>query len=272
MRSLPLILCLALAGTVAGFADDGHHHEDLTQEQLGTVHFPVSCSTDSQKSFEKGVALLHSFWYEEYEKAFQEIEKQDPKCAMAYWGEGMSSRHQLWGHPDAKTVKKEYTALKKAEKLHAETERERSYISALKEFYSNGKRTHEVRAKAYSDAMENVYQKYPDDHEAAIFYSLSLLASEPDGDTTFANRKKAGAILEKLFDIAPNHPGVAHYLIHSYDKPQLAELGLPAARRYAQIAPFAPHAVHMPSHIFARVGDWPASIKSNTASIDATRK
>src|SRR3954466_1703795 len=121
MRSLPLILCLALAGAVSGVADEGHHHEDLTQEQLGTVHFPVTCSTDSQKSFEKGVALLHSFWYEESEKAFQEIEKQDPKCAMAYWGEGMSSWHQLWGHPDAKTVKKEYAALKKAEKLHAET-------------------------------------------------------------------------------------------------------------------------------------------------------
>jgi tetratricopeptide (TPR) repeat protein len=120
--------------------------------------------------------------------------------------------------------------------------------------------------------MEKVYQKYPDDHEAAAFYALSLLASEPDEDTTFANRKKAGAILEKLFDAEPNHPGVAHYLIHSYDKPQLAERGLPAARRYAQIAPFSPHAVHMPSHIFARVGDWPASIQSNRASIDATRK
>jgi len=162
--------------------------------------------------------------------------------------------------------------LKKAEKLQAKTERERDYIATLKTFYSNAKLEHEKRAKAYSDAMEKVYQKYPDDHEAAAFYALSLLASEPDEDTTFANRKKAGAVLEKLFDLEPNHPGVAHYLIHSYDKPQLAELGLPAARRYAQIAPFAPHAVHMPSHIFARVGDWPASIQSNRASIDATRK
>ena len=119
-------------------------------------------------------------------------------------------------------------------------------------------------------AMEKVYERYPDDHEAAAFYALSLLASEPDNDTTFANRKKAGAILEKLFALEPNHPGIAHYLIHTYDKPQLAELGLPAARRYAQIAPFSPHAVHMPSHIFARVGDWPDSIKSNLASIAAT--
>src|SRR5258705_12314804 len=120
--------------------------------------------------------------------------------------------------------------------------------------------------------MEGVYQHYPEDREAAAFYALSLLASEPDGDTTFANRKKAAAVLEKLFAEEPDHPGVAHYLIHSYDKPELAELGLPAARRYAAIAPLAPHAVHMPSHIFARVGDWQASIESNRASIEATRK
>ena len=272
MRKLIWILCIAAVYCGVAVADEGHHHEELTQEQLGTVHFPVSCAPDVQKSFEKGVALLHSFWYEESGKAFQEIQKQDPKCAMAYWGEGMSAWHQLWGHPDAKTIKKELAGLKKAEKLQGKTDRERDYIAALKQFYSNGKQDHEKRAKAYSDAMEKVYQKYPDDHEAAVFYALSLLASEPDEDTTFADRKKAGAVLEKLFDTEPNHPGVAHYLIHSYDKPQLAELGLPAARRYAQIAPFAPHAVHMPSHIFARVGDWQASIQSNRASIDATRK
>jgi tetratricopeptide (TPR) repeat protein len=272
MRRFIWVLCLAVSCCGVAVADDGDHHEELTSEQLGTVHFPVSCSPNVQKNFEKGVALLHSFWYEESAKAFQGIQKQDPKCAMAYWGEGMSSWHQLWGHPDAKTVKSGLAGLKKAEKIHAGTERERDYIAALKNFYSNGKLDHQVRAKAYSDAMEKVYQKYPDDHEAAIFYALSLLASEPDGDTTFTNRKKAGAILEKLFDVEQNHPGVAHYLIHSYDKPQLAELGLPAARRYAAIAPFAPHAVHMPSHIFARVGDWQASIASNKASIEATRK
>lgn len=272
MRKLIWVLWVAAAYCGVAAADEGHHHEELTQEQLGTVHFPVSCAPEVQKSFEKGVALLHSFWYEEAEKAFHEIEKQDPKCAMAYWGEGMSSWHQLWGRPDAKTIKKELAGLKKAENLQAKTERERDYIAALKNFYSNGKRDHKARAGAYSAAMEKVYQKYPEDHEAAAFYALSLLASEPDGDTTFANRKKAGEVLGKLFDVEPNHPGVAHYLIHSYDKPQLAELGLPAARRYAQIAPSAPHAVHMPSHIFARVGDWPASIQSNRASIEATRK
>ena len=271
MYKLVLILSIAVAFPVSAAADEGHHHEELTQDQLGTVHFPVSCSPDAQKSSEKGVALLHSFWYEESEKIFLAIEKQDPKCAMAYWGEGMSQWHQLWNRPDAATIKRERAALKKAGT--AKTDRERDYLGALKTFYSDDKKMdHEARARAYSAAMEKVYQKNPDDHEAAAFYALSLLASEPAGDTTFANRKQAGAILEKLMEIEPNHPGIAHYLIHSYDKPQLAELGLPAARRYAQIAPAAPHALHMPSHIFARLGLWQDDIDSNLASIAATRK
>jgi tetratricopeptide (TPR) repeat protein len=273
MHKLIWVLCVAVA--VCGFvaADEDHHHEELTQDQLGTVHFPVSCTPDAQKTFEKGVALLHSFWYEEAEKTFLEVEKQDPKCAMAYWGEAMSLWHQLWNQPDAGVIKRASAELKKADKAKAKSDRERDYIHALEAFYSNSKKAdHEARARAYSGAMEKVYKKYPDDHEAAAFYALSLLASEPDNDTTFANRKQAGAILEKLFDAEPNHPGIAHYLIHTYDKPQLAQLGLPAARRYAQIAPSAPHAVHMPSHIFARVGDWPDSIQSNLASIAATRK
>jgi tetratricopeptide (TPR) repeat protein len=253
-------------------ADEGQHHEELTQQQLGTVHFPVSCTPEAQRSFQKGVALLHSFWYEGAEKTFVEVEKQDQKCAMAYWGEAMSHWHQLWDQPKEATIERAEAKLKKADAAKAKTERERDYIGALKAFYSSSKKPdHEARARAYSQAMEKVYQKYPDDHEAAAFYALSLLASEPDGDTTFANRKKAGAILEKLFALEPNHPGIAHYLIHTYDKPQLAELGLPAARRYAQIAPMAPHALHMPSHIFARLGMWQEDINSNLSSIAATR-
>jgi tetratricopeptide (TPR) repeat protein len=273
MRKFIWILCVAAAFSGAMIADEDHHHEELTQQQLGTVHFPVSCSPDAQKTFEKGVALLHSFWYEESEKTFLDVEKQDPKCAMAYWGEAMSLWHQLWNHPDSATIQRASAELKKAHKAKAKTRRERDYIQALEAFYSNDKKAdHETRARAYSAAMEKVYQKYPDDHEAAAFYALSLLASEPDNDTTFANRKQAGAILEKLFDVEPNHPGIAHYLIHAYDKPQLAQLGLPAARRYAQIAPAAPHALHMPSHIFARLGLWQDDINSNLASIAATRK
>lgn len=273
MRKLIWVVCIAAACCGWAAADEDHHHEELTQGQLGTVHFPVSCTPEAQKSFEKGVALLHSFWYEEAEKTFLDVEKQDPKCAMAYWGEAMSFWHQLWDQPKGPTIKRASAELKKADKAKPPTERERDYIGAAKAFYSDSKKSnHEARARAYSAAMQKVYEKYPEDHEAAAFYALSLLASEPDGDTTFANRKKAGAILEKLFDTEPNHPGIAHYLIHTYDKPQLAQLGLPAARRYAQIAPSAPHAVHMPSHIFARVGDWPDSIQSNLASIAATRK
>jgi tetratricopeptide (TPR) repeat protein len=272
MRKLIWMCCAVVALSGFSGADEGHHHEELTEQQLGTVHFTVSCSAGVQKDFEKGVALLHSFWYEESEKTFEGIAKRDPQCAMAYWGQGMSAWHQLWDRPKEATIKANLDLLSKAEKLHPSTQRERDYIAALKTFYSSSdKMDHQQRAEAYSAAMEKVYQDYPDDHEAAAFYALSLLAAEPDGDTTFANRKKAGAVLGKLFDLEPNHPGVAHYLIHTYDKPQLAELGLPAARRYALIAPFAPHAVHMPSHIFARVGDWQASIQSNLASIAATR-
>jgi len=153
------------------------------------------------------------------------------------------------------------------------TPRENSYITAITSFYSDSEKSdHAARAKAYSDAMKNVYAAYPDDHEAAVFYALSLLASEPHADATFINRKQAAAILEKLFATEPDHPGVAHYLIHAYDKPQLAQLGIPAARRYAQVAPAAPHALHMPSHIFARVGLWQDDINSNLASVAATRK
>jgi len=260
----------------AAFADDdqSHHHEELTKSQLGTVAFPVSCAVSVQKPFERGVALLHSFWYEEAEKEFTRIAVDDPHCAMAHWGIAMSLWHQLWNNPDAKVVQRGLDEVHEAKTTDGPaTPREKAYITAIAAFYGDAKKlNHEARAKAYSDAMKKVYESYPDDHEATVFYALSLLASEPHDDATFANRKQAAAILEKLFATEPDHPGVAHYLIHSYDKPQLAQLGLPAARRYAQIAPSAPHALHMPSHIFARVGLWQDDINSNLASIAATRK
>jgi len=271
MKRAGLVFAVVSLFGVLALADEGHHHEDLTAEQLGTVHFPVSSTAFSQKAFERGVALLHSFWYEEAEKEFVQISKDDPACAMAHWGVAMSLWHQLWDSPNAATIKRGMAELKKAQSMHPATDREREYISALGAFYRK-KGDHDERAKAYSQAMEGVYRRYPSDREAAAFYALSLLASEPDGDTTFANRKKAAAVLEILFKEEPNHPGVAHYLIHSYDKPQLAALGLPAARSYAKIAPAAPHALHMPSHIFARLGLWQDDIASNLASIAATRK
>ncbi len=272
MKQVVLACIVSMLFSFGALADEGHHHEDLTTDQLGTVHFPVSCAAAVQKPFERGVALLHSFWYEEAEKEFEQIAKDDPRCAMAHWGIAMSIWHQLWNHPDAATVQRGQAEVKNAKSLHPKTNRERDYVAAMDAFYRGKKRDYQDRASAYSKAMETAYQRYPDDREAAAFYALSLLASEPDNDTTFANRKQAAAVLEKLFAVEPDHPGVAHYLIHSYDKPQLAELGLPAARRYAQIAPAAPHALHMPSHIFARLGLWQDDIDSNLASIAATRK
>jgi tetratricopeptide (TPR) repeat protein len=267
----------ALAIFIPALADDEKdhlHHEDLTTAQLGLVNFTVSCSPAVQKPFERGVALLHSFWYEEAEKEFMQVSADDPHCAMAHWGVAMSLWHQLWNEPDSKVIQHGLDEVHQAKTTDGPTTpREQAYIAAIAAFYTDSEKlNHKARAKSYSDGMKKIYETYPDDHEAAAFYALSLLASEPHDDTTFANRKQAAAVLEKLFAIEPDHPGVAHYLIHAYDKPQLAQLGLPAARRYAQIAPAAPHALHMPSHIFARVGDWQDDINSNLASIAATRK
>ena len=281
MKRVPCLLCVsvftlsALAGAALANDDEGQHHpEELTTAQLGTVTFPVSCAPAVQKPFERGVALLHSFWYEEAEKEFAQISARDPNCAMARWGLAMSRWHQLWNEPDKKVIQHGLDEVREAKTTDGPTTpREKAYIAAIAAFYSDSKNLkHDARAKAYSDAMKKVYETYPDDHEAAVFYALSLLASEPHEDATFANRKQAAAILEQLFATEPDHPGVAHYLIHAYDKPQLAQLGLPAARRYAQVAPAAPHALHMPSHIFARVGLWQDDINSNLASIAATRK
>ncbi len=271
--ALSLLFAVPLA-----FADEGHHHA-MTAEELGTVHFQTSCSPKVEADFNRGVALLHSFWYEEAEKTFRKVAKEDGKCAMADWGIAMSLYHQLWEYPEDKTLAEGDELLTKAEALKA-TPREQEYIHALHAYFGRSPAGQErptrirpqARATAYSEAMEQVALHHADDREALVFYALSLLASQPPHDTTFVNRKKAAAILEKVFAEDPTHPGVAHYLIHSYDKPQLAQYGLNAARSYAKIAPAAPHALHMPSHIFARLGLWQEDIDSNMASIAATRK
>ncbi len=266
---LAALFCLA-SMTVA---DEGPHDHHDPGEQLGSVLFPVSCAPAVQASFNRGVALLHSFWYEEAEKQFDTISEQDPNCAMAHWGEAMSKYHQLWERPDKEKLQAGWEEVQRAQKLHARTQREREYIAAVAAFYRDyKKKDHLVRATAYSQAMAKVYADNPDDLEAGAFYALSLLASEPPNDGSFANRKKAIGILNPLFKQQPNHPGLAHYIIHSCDKPQLASLGLDAARAYAQIAPSSAHAVHMPSHIFARLGLWQGDIHSNLQSVEITRK
>jgi tetratricopeptide (TPR) repeat protein len=270
MFLLAVALCFAI-GLPAVADDEGHHHEDLNEVQVGTVHFPSSCASAVQKPVERGVAMLHSFWYEEAEKQFQQIEKDDPQCAIAHWGVAMSLWHQLWNRPDKPVLERGGAELKAGRSLHA-TVREHDYIVALSAFYAHPSRSYQKRVTAYSKQMAKVSERNPDDHEAAAFYALSLLASEPDHDKANTNRKQAATVLEKLFGEEPNHPGVAHYLIHTYDKPDMAQQGLPAARKYAQLAPAAPHALHMPAHIFARLGLWQDDIASNEASIAATQK
>jgi tetratricopeptide (TPR) repeat protein len=273
MKLFSVILLTLVFCALPSFADEAHHHEDLTPEQLGTVHFPVSCTPSVQKSFDRGVALLHSFWYEQAETTFQQIAKEDHQCAMAHWGIAMSLWHQLWNHPDEKTVERGRSEADAADAFRPKTEREHQYITAINAFYSGpSTRKYQSRATDYSKAMQKVYQRNPQDYEAAAFYALSLLASEPENSANHGNRKKAAAVLEPVFAVEPNHPGVIHYLIHTYDTEEMAPLGLPAARRYAQIAPAAPHALHMPSHIFARLGLWQDDINSNLASITASRQ
>jgi tetratricopeptide (TPR) repeat protein len=267
-----LVLFVLLLSLAPVNAEEQHQHFD-SNEKLGTVSFPTSCAPSAQKPFERGVALLHSFWYDEANKQFQRVAEDDPKCAMADWGQAMSLYHQLWSRPDSADLKRAWSLLRKACAIGAKTPRERDYIEALSAFYRRyDKLDHEKRATAYAQAMEKVSQRYPDDHEASVFYALSLLASAPDHDTTLENPKKAIAILNKLFEQEPEHPGVAHYLIHAADNPQLAQLGLSAARRYAEIAPASPHAVHMPSHIFARLGLWQDDIQSNLKSVQVSRQ
>jgi tetratricopeptide (TPR) repeat protein len=239
-------------------------------EKLGTVTFPVSCTPAASQQFARAVALLHSFWYEEAVKAFTEVTVTDPSCAMGFWGVAMSMYYPLWYPPSEATLRAGLAVLDRAKAVSAKTQRERDYIAAIDTFYRDwDKSDHRSRAIAYEQAMERLSAQYPDDQEAAIFYALALNATAPPTDKTYANQLKAGAILEKVLTAQPNHPGVAHYLIHSYDSASLASRALPAARSYAKIAPSAPHALHMPGHIFTRLGLWQESIDSNRMSADA---
>lgn len=275
VKLLPCLLCATILLVIpTGALDDEpmHHHHDAS-EKLGKVSFPISCAPGSQASFERGVALLHSFGYEDAEAQFVEVAKSDPSCAMAHWGIAMSLFHEIWERPQDSTLKRGHQEIEKAQKIGAKTERERGYISALGVFYSDPSvKNYLAQAAAYSDAMGKLYQQYPNDLEAGAFYALSLLAAQPPGDTSHAAQKKAVAVLTPLFQREPNHPGLAHYIIHSCDSPELAPMGLGAARRYADIASSSAHAVHMPSHIFARLGLWQEDIQANLKSVALVEK
>lgn len=233
---------------------------------FGEISFVSSCDVKVQETFDLAISLLHSFEYTEAEKAFAKVIDADPECAMAYWGVAMSNFHSLWMQSGTDYLEKGSKVLEIARSLPT-GEREKDYIAALSGFYNNWESvSHKERVKAFEQEMFKVYQKYSDDEEAAIFYSLALTATADPTDRTYRAQRKSGAILESLFPFQPDHPGIAHYIIHNYDYPELAVLALPTARKYAQIAPASAHAQHMPSHIFTRLGLWKESISSNLNS------
>ena len=235
--------------------------------KVSEVGFLVSCGAAAQKKFNQAAWILHSFWYDEAVKAFTAVTETEPSCAMGYWGVAMSYWYPLWYPPNAAALKAGSDAVEKAAAAQPKTDRERDYIAAIATFYrDNDKIDHRTRAVAYEKAMEQVHLRYPDDREAGVFYALALVATAPPTDKTYANQKKAAAILKKVRAELPDHPGVAHYLIHANDSAELAEDGLTAALCYAAIAPAVPHALHMPSHIFTRLGMWRQSIDANRAA------
>jgi tetratricopeptide (TPR) repeat protein len=268
MKARGLGFLLVVCCCCSLFADQPAQVQPAAGEKLGTVDFPVSCEAQQQAAFNRGVALLHDFWYDKAEQQFQAIAAADPKCAMAYWGEALSLWHQIWDRPNDETLKRGLALVQQGQKIGAKTQRERDYLNAVAKFYGKyQKKSFEVRVDAYSNAMAKLHEKYPQDHEAAAFYALSLLAAAPP--RTLTNNKKALALLNQEFVLVPDHPGVAHYIIHSCDNPQMAADGLKAAQAYGVIAPSAPHAAHMPGHIFARLGMWPEDIQANLASVAA---
>lgn len=260
---------LLLLGGVLAVAQEDHSRHQHAVAGLGTVNFPTSCNTAAQKLISRGAALLHSFGYEEARIAFNDAAKADPTCAIAHWGVARTWYHPIWAPPSPDELKQAAAALERALATGAKTERERDYINALAVFYKDWQTVdHATRAKAYEQALATVRARHPNDDEAAIFHALQLVAIgylDP-ADKTYAWQKKGAEILNQALPRHPNHPGVAHYIIHSVDYPSVAELGLAAARAYAKIAPDSPHALHMPSHIFTRLGLWDDSVASNTVS------
>ena len=255
-----LILCAGIPLSPRGSAEAPADH-------LGRVNFPTSCGVQAQPALEKGLALLHSFQYTQSEETFSQAAKADPQCPMAFWGKAMARYHQLWDFPQPGTLQEGLQDVQQAQKLHAPTERERGYILAAAAFYQeDAKLTQEQRATAYSQAMAKLHNLAPEDLEAAEFYALSLVALAEQDVNARANRLAAIAILNPIFVAQPGSPGAAHYLIHAADTPEFAPQGLAAARAYAKIAPDSSHAIHMPSHIFNRLGLWQETIASNIAA------
>ena len=272
VKPIALILYTLLASRALAQQQE---HQPLNSEKLGTVHFATSCNEAAQQEFDRAAALLHSFQFSRAIEGFNAVLAKDATCGIAYWGIALSD----WSNPFAQEMKDKSQlqagrqSAERGQAVGAKTERERAYLAAASKLYGDYESTPQrTRFLAYRDAMEKVAAKYLEDHEAQIFYALALAASQDPADKTYAGRLRAGAILEKLFAEEPAHPGLAHYIIHTYDVPTLASRAVPAAERYSKIAPDAPHALHMPSHTFTRTGYWQESIDSNIAAAAAARR
>lgn len=255
---------------IATLAQAQHQHSEQAEpvQGLGSVSFPISCPANDQRAFNRGMSLLHSFSYKNARLQFEQIRQANPACAMAYWGEAMSLYHQLWNRPSASDLAEGSRLIQQAKAAPIQSKRERAYIDAAGAFYNGDSAvTYETRRAAYSEAMRRVHELSPKDDEASLFYALSLLTSPDAKKNNFAITRQAAALIKEVFARQPNHPGAAHYLIHACDNPVMAEEALGAAEHYAQIAPASAHAVHMPSHIFARLGMWDEDIQSNLASV-----
>jgi tetratricopeptide (TPR) repeat protein len=271
--TISLLTLLASSTIVTAQSHHDHGGADGDSEALvgkfGSVHMPISCDASVQVPFQRGIALLHSFWYEEANKQFQAVAKADPQCAMAQWGLAMTEWRPLWDGMPEERRKAGIAEIEKATALRPKTDREQRYVAALSGYLHADPAQHDQALHAYSDAMRTLSKAYPDDIEAQAFYGLALAISvgktDPVGDA-----RKALAVLKPGFDAHPDHPGFAHYIIHTCDNPQIASEGLAAAKKYASIAPSSAHALHMPGHIFARLGMWPEDIESNKASVVAS--
>ncbi|MBV8838910.1 MAG: hypothetical protein JO000_20450 [Alphaproteobacteria bacterium] len=269
MTTNKLFAAALLATTVIGPLPASAAEETT---QLGNVHFATSCNETAQGRFDRAMRYQHSFWYSAARDIFEQAAKADDKCAIAYWGVALSLLNNPHGPIPAPNLAPGLAAIKTAQDIGANSERERDYINALALMYADyDKLTHQQRIRSYLGAMEKLAAKYPSDDEAQIFYAITLNTSPSPADKTYAQQLKGAAILEPIWQRQPQHPGIAHYLIHLYDYPAIAHKGLKAAEKYAQIAPAAPHAQHMPSHIFTRVGYWQESIASNSASVKAAK-
>ncbi len=267
-----ILLAAGIAGmTTLGLASPSIA-QDNADQQLGTVHFATSCNETAQRRFDRAMRYQHSFWYRASKEIFEDVLKADPECSIAYWGIALGLLDNPHNATPAPNLPLGLAAIAAAQAMPAKTQRERDYIDAMALLYVDyDKTTYAQRVQSYLKAMEALAARYPDDDEAQIFYAITLNVAASPTDKTYAYQLKGAAILEPIFKRQPRHPGIAHYLIHLYDYPVLAERGIPAALRYSKIAPAAPHAQHMPSHIFTRVGLWKESIASNIASVQAAK-